>query len=421
MNRKIAASLISVHPSKHPKYVWECYSPKKVFERKIQKGFKTKREAESYKLKLLDELGQEANPLTDELRLVAARYQSKLTVDQIEKALARETNSVGEGAETPLSYFCEELITEQQDAFDSDQIGVDQLKTAKRGRRLVKDLKDMPIGDVTEKMVKKWVAKKMKSGVSWRTCKNQLENLRRWCRMAVKEGMMDRDPLANYKMKDPGREEVQILKANEVAKLVLAAVRIRTRDGAAPALAWIMFGCFAGLRTSEIRRLTWEDIDLEGREILVKSRKTQRFDRSKRYVEILGPLYDYCKTFIENGHTGHVTGLAYKSERSFSKYQKGLQELAKVDVPHNACRHTFGSFHLKRYQKSEKTAFQMGHSELETLQVHYKEAVKKQSQEKFWAIGNPKEPKDKLLLITNKPGRPCKINDGAGERFFISV
>ena len=187
MNRKIASKLIKVKPTSHPRYKFECYAPAKVMSsRKAdRKTFLSKREAESYKLKLLDELGQEAVPLTDELRLVSARYQSKLTVEQIEKALAREANAVGEGVETPLSYFCEELISSQQDKFDTKQIGIDQLKTAKRGRRLVKELNDMPIGDVTEKMVEKWVAKKMKNGVSWRTCKNRLENLRRWCRMAV--------------------------------------------------------------------------------------------------------------------------------------------------------------------------------------------------------------------------------------------
>ena len=259
MERKLASKLITIKKASHPDYPngYELYCPNKVgFKKVIRKPFKTKREAESFKLGLLDQLEEEALPLDDDVRLIAKRFQGQLTPAQIEKALAREANAVGEGAETPLSYFCEELISSQQDKFDVGAIGVDQLKNAKRGRRLVKDLKDMPIGDVTEKLVEKWVVKKRKKGVAWRTCKNQLENLRRWCRIAVKEGMMDRDPLANYKMYEQGRGEVQILKPNEVAKLVLAAVRIRTRDGAAPALAWIMFGCFAGLRTSEIRRLT---------------------------------------------------------------------------------------------------------------------------------------------------------------------
>ncbi len=421
MNRKIASSLISVHESKHPKYQYECYCPLKVFGRKIQKGFKFKRQAEDYKAQLLDELEEQAVPLDDEIRLITKRFQGKLTAAQIEAALTRQASLTGEGPDTPLSYFCEELIEAQQDAFDRGEIGIDQLKNAKRGRNLVKELKDMAIGDVTEKMVKKWVTKQVKAGVAHRTCKNRLENLRRWISMAITEGRMDRDPLAQYKMSNPNRGKVTILRPREVAKLVLAAVRIRTRSGAAPALAWIMFGCFAGLRTSEIRRLTWEDVDLDDREIWVQSRKTARFDMAERFVKIIGPLYDYCKAFKKNGATGLVTGLEYTSERSFSKYQRAAQDLAGVDVPKNACRHTYGSHHLRKFQDSKLTAMEMGHSSPQTTFEHYRRAVKANQADRFWDIESPKVEKGKKLLVTRKPGRPCKINDGAGDLNFVSV
>ncbi len=371
-------------------------------------------------MQLLDELEEEAIPLSDEVRMITKRYQDKLTAAQIEQALARESSLTGEGANTPLSYFCEELIEAQQRAFDRGDVAVDQLKNAKRGRNLVKDFKDMAIGDVTQKRVEKWIAKQMRDGLSYRTCKNRLENLRRWISMAITEGRLDRDPLAKFVMRSP-KGKVTILRPREVAKLVLAAVRIRTRSGAAPALAWIMFGCFAGLRTSEIRRLTWEDVDLDDREIWVQSRKTARFDMAERFVKIIGPLYDYCKAFKKNGATGLVTGLEYTSERSFSKYQRAAQDLAGVDVPKNACRHTYGSHHLRKFQDSKLTAMEMGHSSPQTTFEHYRRAVKANQADRFWDIESPKVEKGKKLLVTRKPGRPCKINDGAGDLNFVSV
>lgn len=60
----------------------------------------------------------------------------------------------------------------------------------------------------------------------------------------------------------------------------------------------LMFGCFAGLRTSEIQRLTWEDVRLDLGQLYVAKGKNKN---SERWVTLTPPLLDWCEKRLAAG------------------------------------------------------------------------------------------------------------------------
>ena len=56
---------------------------------------------------------------------------------------------------------------------------------------------------------------------------------------------------------------------------------------------------------------------------------------------------------------------------------------AGVPWPHNACRHSFVTYHLARWQNAGKTALEAGHTEA-MLFAHYREIVTPAQAREFW-------------------------------------
>jgi len=102
----------------------------------------------------------------------------------------------------------------------------------------------------------------------------------------------------------------------------------------------LMFGCFAGIRSSEIERLTWENVRLDVGQLFMTKGKNKN---SERYVTLTPPLLDWCKKMLDGGATGPV--LKGFGSKDVYKIQKRLCKVAGVNIPYNALRHSFGSHH----------------------------------------------------------------------------
>ena len=57
----------------------------------------------------------------------------------------------------------------------------------------------------------------------------------------------------------------------------------------------------------------------------------------------------------------------------------------REEWPSNALRHSFGSYHLARFNDAPALALQMGNSPAMIFK-HYREVVRPQEAEKFWNI-----------------------------------
>lgn len=151
-----------------------------------------------------------------------------------------------------------------------------------------------------------------------------------------------------------------------------------------PALA---IGLFAGLRRSELFALDWSEIDHEQGTIEVKGIKAKT--RQRRLVSVADNLLAWL-----NPH--RKTSGAIAPERNIDVFSESLHELAvKAGItpwPHNAMRHSFGSYFLGKTKDENLTASEMGNSP-EVIIKHYRALVRDGDVKRYWGIapGNVQE------------------------------
>ncbi len=134
---------------------------------------------------------------------------------------------------------------------------------------------------------------------------------------------------------------------------------------------------FAGLRPEELRRLTWEDIDMAGGFIEVNASKSKTGQR--RLVTLSPTLRAWLKPY-----SAHEGAIVPANER---KLRLAAMTAAKVERwPVDVLRHSFASYHLAAHGKIDDTALELGHSSTKMLFKHYREAVKPAAAKAWWAL-----------------------------------
>lgn len=140
----------------------------------------------------------------------------------------------------------------------------------------------------------------------------------------------------------------------------------------------ISIGLFTGLRRSEICALDWSEIDIVERHIEVKATKAKT--RQRRLVSIsdnlLAWLTPHCK----------AKGPVAPNVDAFGEKLREISRLAKIEPwPHNALRHSFGSYFYAKSRNEDLTAAEMGNSPA-MVHKHYKEVVKGRATDDYWSI-----------------------------------
>jgi integrase len=140
----------------------------------------------------------------------------------------------------------------------------------------------------------------------------------------------------------------------------------------------IAIGGFAGLRTAEILRLTWEDVwRIEGH---IEISQTKSKTRSRRLVEICPALAAWLETCRKPSGK-----LWLDSERRFHKAFVAVCDEAKVSRKPNALRHSFCSHHFAYHANENLTAAQAGNSPA-MIHAHYKGLATKAEAEKWFNV-----------------------------------
>lgn len=132
---------------------------------------------------------------------------------------------------------------------------------------------------------------------------------------------------------------------------------------------WLALSFFGGLRSEEINRLKWQDIDLSVGEINVNE------DTSKnaffRTVDISDNLLQYLIQY-----RGKDEALVFPhSETSRNRWRQDVFKNADVKSEQNAGRASFATYHLALHSE-EETYEQLGHTTSKTLFLWYKGKAK---------------------------------------------
>jgi integrase len=157
----------------------------------------------------------------------------------------------------------------------------------------------------------------------------------------------------------------------------------------ADTLPFWAIGAFAGLRRSEIERLDWAQVDLESNLIEVKARHSKTATR--RLVTIQPNLRAWLAPYLTS--RGSVCPPNLRKCIEADRKKAGLRQ----DWPPNALRHSFGSYHLAKFNDAAALALQMGNSP-NVIFRHYRELVRPKEAVRYWQI-KPAATDEKIVAL----------------------
>jgi integrase len=145
--------------------------------------------------------------------------------------------------------------------------------------------------------------------------------------------------------------------------------------------AYLALGGFAGLRTAEILRQQWSDIDWDADEIYIRQPKRVGGWRP-RHVEILPAL------------RRHLEHLALSEGKVLSGGQRTLYLLRRQMMdrltwdkwPNNCLRHSFKTYHAAHFRDLPRTQLQMGHSGIGMTAYVYGTPATRANAAAWWAL-----------------------------------
>jgi integrase len=246
----------------------------------------------------------------------------------------------------------------------SDGAGNRYLQDARsRLRRFAKAF-SMPLSGVTSALMATWLREVASHPRTRNNFRQHLVTLFRWAR---NKGYLPRDaqteaerlPLA----KDKGRD-IEVFSPDAMATLLKAA-----DDTLRPYLA---IRAFAGVRDSEMRRLTWENVRFD--QGVIEIRAGQAKTAARRLIPILPNLHAWLAPY--RGRKGRI------SYANAERIARRVAAESKIDWIHNGLRHGFGSYRLAVLKDAAEVAHEMGNTE-RMVHRHYKELVT-ESEGKVW-------------------------------------
>jgi integrase len=256
---------------------------------------------------------------------------------------------------------------------------------ADRSEKYVRDLRlrldrftsdiNLYIADITPQQISTWLRGLKLSG---RTQHNFRAILTTLFRFAIDQGYLPEGRTApeRVKLRENDDGEIEIFSPAELRKILAVAT--------AETLPYLVLGAFAGIRTAEILRMTWEDVDLAAG--FIELRQSQTKTRARRLI----PIADNLRLWLVDnaGTTGPVVTLKRPDESIGS-----ICGRQKPPLPwkRNGLRHSYASYRYAITQNENQVAAELGNSPA-MVHGHYRQ-VAKQAQAKEWFGIVPEENK----------------------------
>ena len=196
------------------------------------------------------------------------------------------------------------------------------------------------------------------------------------------------NPVADTENISANGGRIEIFTPDEIAALLKAA--------SADFLPLIALGAFAGLRTAEIERLEWRDVDLAGGFVHVSGENAKT--RSRRLVPALPNLVAWLTPYAK--HTGKIWK---HTTNDLQDARAACVKAAETAWKDNGLRHSFISYRLADIQNAAQVALEAGNSPNVVFR-HYRELVKP-SAAKAWFAVSP-EPAENVVQLAAQVRKP---------------
>ena len=173
---------------------------------------------------------------------------------------------------------------------------------------------------------------------------------REWC---------DKNPIKRIERKKVIEREILPLKLAETRRLIKTAQLESPSCGVVAALL-----VYTGIRPREVRRLTWRDIDTEEKIITVRSQCSKT--GGVRQVEI-PPVLNRLLISRKSQNSSHICPTDWQRRWRKIRDNSDFRGRWIQDI----LRHTYASFHAKRYADLPRLQLNMGHRDQSLLRSRY--------------------------------------------------
>jgi integrase len=286
-----------------------------------------------------------------------------LGAELVDKIRRDGVNSLEVRAGMPMKAATQAFIAQQEAASKSHRDKTDQICRMLREK--------FPIVSVTPSELAGWFAKLPGTETTRAMYYRYVRMFFRWAR---KMRFTEDDPSEVLKAPraTPGRNVLAVEQMTAVLKVPMPAWM----------RACILLGAFAGLRTEELLRMDWEDIDTKTGEIEIRP------GVGKDTGGVLERIVDFTEPLTRR--KDQLTGkgkLVPGTAREFHYLRTDIaQALGWPAWPDNCLRHSFATYHLAVSKNAGKTAYQMGHTNPAMVQRVYAVPARKADGAAWWAI-----------------------------------
>jgi integrase len=354
--------------------------------RRARKFFETKEEAQAFadlKNDVRKKSGLDGEKITSKLRDMALECAERLS--EHGKTLVDATDFfVAHLQATKKSCTAEQLVQKLLAAKKADGVSVRHLNDVRvRLGKFARKFDGQMVATTTTKELDHWLRS---LPVSAATRNHYRALLVLAFNFAVREGYATTNPAQGAARAKQHSSDIGILTVTQAACLL---------ESAGPdILPYITIGMFAGLRSAELHRLDWREIDFESGLIEVTARKSKTAQR--RFVTIQPNLREWLLPVRKR--EGSVT-----PSSSFRQLFEQARKAAGItDWPENALRHSFASYHMAHFKNAASTSLELGHHNSRITFAHYRELVKPKEAERYWEI-KPGPVAKVVPMPTHKP------------------
>jgi integrase len=151
---------------------------------------------------------------------------------------------------------------------------------------------------------------------------------------------------------------------------------------------YFALGAFTGMRSSEILKLDWSDVNFERGHITVSPEKSKTATR--RLVPVQPNLMQWLAPY--RGRTGRL----FRSRRDADKAIAFAKE-QEIDWLNNMLRHSYATYRLAAVSDTARVALEMGNSP-QRLMVSYRELADEHDAKAWFAI-TPKPAKNVVQIV----------------------
>jgi integrase len=326
--------------------------------------------------------GIDALSLGDSLRLMA--FEGAEALKPYNKTIADAVTFYVNHLKASQRSITVAALVERYMATQTRNSEVHQKDLSRRYSRFCASFGPRPVHTVTALEIKDWIDALNPAPVSFNNWRDRLGFLFGY---AVEEKVLAENPIdKRFKRRETVDEAPEIFTIDELSRLLNAAT---------PELLPILaIGAFTGIRTAELMRLDWQDVNFATGFVSVKGRKAK--SRRHRSIEMHPNLKEWLAPY--KGRTGKIwngtLNMLYYALRGVCK-GSGL-----ATWPNNGLRHSYASHFLVRYENQNLLALNLGHVGSDLIFSNYRALVTKTDAERYFEI-RPAAPASNILPMNS--------------------